>query len=174
MTVLICYSSSEGHTRKIVEKISTQQSDTNIQFADLSDTQHWPDPAKFDKVLIGASIHYGKFRPVVHQYIKQYESTLNQIPSAFFGVCLTARKPGKDEPDNSIYMRKFSQTNQWSPKIRAMFAGALRYSIYNWWQTILIQIIMKITGGSTDKSKDIEFTDWEKVGEFAKQFDRLS
>ncbi|CAG8999512.1 MAG: Protoporphyrinogen IX dehydrogenase [menaquinone] [Candidatus Celerinatantimonas neptuna] len=174
MTILICYSSSEGHTRKIVQEIADQQSDADIQIVDLSDTSNWLDPVMFDKVLIGASIHYGKFRPMVHQYVKQYESKLNQIPSAFLGVCLTARKPGKDEPDNSVYMRKFAQGHQWTPQLRAMFAGALRYSVYNWWQTKLIQMIMKITGGSTDKSKDVEFTNWQKVSEFAKQFDQLS
>ncbi|MNG25576.1 Protoporphyrinogen IX dehydrogenase [menaquinone] [compost metagenome] len=51
-----------------------------------------------------------------------------------------------------------------------MFAGALRYSRYNWWQTRIIQLIMMITGGSTDTSQDIEFTDWEKVRAFAREF----
>ena len=41
---------------------------------------------------------------------------------------------------------------------------------YNWWQTRIIQLIMKITGGSTDTSKDIEFTDWERVRSFAREF----
>lgn len=33
-------------------------------------------------------------------------------------------------------------------------------------------MIMKLTGGSTDTSKDIEYTDWERVAIFSKMVDR--
>ncbi len=67
-------------------------------------------------------------------------------------------------------MKKFLRLSPWKPKTLGVFAGALRYSRYNWWQTRLIQLIMMITGGSTDTSQDIEFTDWEKVRAFAREF----
>jgi len=41
-------------------------------------------------------------------------------------------------------------------KTASCICGALLYSKYNWWQTLIIQLIMKITGGSTDKAQDIE------------------
>ncbi|MFM2485873.1 menaquinone-dependent protoporphyrinogen IX dehydrogenase [Celerinatantimonas yamalensis] len=173
MTLLICYSSCEGQARKIAETIAADQRETDIVMADLSAQEQWPDPAQFDKILIGASIRYGKFRPVVHRYVDHYQSALASRPSAFFGVCLTARKPNKDEPENSVYMQKFAKAHSWQPNLRAMFAGALRYSVYNWWQVKLIQMIMKMTGGSTDRSQDIEFTDWQKVAQFAVRFNQL-
>ena len=33
---------------------------------------------------------------------------------------------------------------------------------------------MKMTGGSTDKSQDIELTDWQKVDSFISDFHKLS
>ena len=70
-------------------------------------------------------------------------------------------------------MAKFDQLSQWHPRLKGVFAGALLYSRYNWWQTLLIQLIMKMTGGSTDKSKDIELTDWSKVEAFSNDFSAL-
>lgn len=34
----------------------------------------------------------------------------------------------------------------------------------------MIQFIMRITGGETDTSKEVEYTDWQKVEAFADQF----
>ena len=41
-----------------------------------------------------------------------------------------------------------------------MFAGALLYPRYKWIDRVMIQLIMKITGGETDTTKEIEYTDW--------------
>jgi menaquinone-dependent protoporphyrinogen oxidase len=48
-----------------------------------------------------------------------------------------------------------------------VFAGALLYSKYGFVDKFMIRLIMKITGGETDTSKDIEYTDWHKVDDFA-------
>lgn len=172
MTILIGYSSCDGQARKIAQSIAKEQSE-EVELRDLSQTEQWPNPSDFSKVLIGASIRYGNFRPAVHQYVEHFAKELAARPNAFFGVCLTARKPGKDDPQVNVYMRKFVKIHQWQPQCKAMFAGALRYSLYNWWQTRIIQLIMKITGGSTDTSQDIEFTDWNKVADFAQLFRKL-
>lgn len=173
MQTLICYSSCDGQAKKIAQSIE-QHCSGDVTVINLDEAAQWVDPKGYDQVLIGASIRYGHFRKSTYQYIEQYTDVLNNMPSAFFGVCLTARKPGKDDPQRNVYMRKFMQRHQWQPTLRAMFAGALQYSIYNWWQTLLIQLIMKMTGGSTDRSQDIEFTDWDKVANFAQRFNQLS
>ena len=48
-----------------------------------------------------------------------------------------------------------------------MFAGALLYPRYKWIDRVMIQLIMKITGGETDATKEIEYTNWGKVKAFA-------
>ena len=107
------------------------------------------------------------------QFVNSHKAQLDKLPNAFFLVCLTARKPEKSVPSNNTYMLKFDRLSSWQPNLKAVFAGALLYSRYNWWQTLLIQLIMKMTGGSTDKSQDIELTDWEKVDAFSKDFSKL-
>ena len=169
--VLVLYSSVDGQTIKIIDYIKKTMTE-EIDTFDI-DTNPTVDFSEYQKVLIGASIRYGKLRPKMIQFVNQHKSQLDLIPNAFFLVCLTARKPEKATPANNAYMKKFDQISQWQPHMKAVFAGALLYSRYNWWQTLIIQLIMKITGGSTDKTVDIELTDWQKVDVFVEDFRTL-
>ncbi|GLS90679.1 protoporphyrinogen oxidase [Psychromonas marina] len=173
MTVktLVLYSSVDGQTLKIIERINKLVDGE----AELFDIDNNPDIdfSQYSKVLIGASIRYGNFRKNLINYVNKHKAQLDKLPNAFFLVCLTARKPEKSLPSNNAYMAKFDQLSQWQPHLKGVFAGALLYSRYNWWQTLLIQLIMKMTGGSTDKSQDIELTDWAKVDTFSKDFSAL-
>lgn len=164
--LLVLYSSRNGQTRKIIEAMQGEFSGYDVELADL----HGPvrkNLSKFDKVLIGASIRYGKFHPDLHNFINIHSEQLAATDASFFCVCLVARKPEKAVPENNAYIKKFLATSPWRPRTIGVFAGALKYSEYTWWQTRIIQLIMKITGGSTDTSQDLEFTDWDKVKEFA-------
>ncbi|WP_221075459.1 menaquinone-dependent protoporphyrinogen IX dehydrogenase [Agarivorans aestuarii] len=175
MKLLVLFSSCEGQTLKIAKHIVAQQEGEVVaDFLAIDKQLQDVDLTAYDKVLIGASIRYGKFRPQLYSLLETYQSQLSTKPVAFFGVCLTARKPEKNTPETSVYMKKLNLNAAWVPKLQAVFAGALLYSKYTWWQTLLIQFIMKMTGGSTDKSQDLELTDWTKVDEFATQFSNLN
>lgn len=54
-----------------------------------------------------------------------------------------------------------------------VFAGALRYPRYSWLDRTMIKMIMKMTGGETDTTKEVEYTDWQQVDRFARDFARF-
>lgn len=168
---LILYSSVDGQTLKIINRI-IELIEGEATLINIDDNPE-VDFSLYDKVLIGGSIRYGNFRKNLLDFVNQHKAQLDSLPNAFFLVCLTARKPEKSTPDNNAYMAKFDQLSQWQPRLKGVFAGALLYSRYNWWQTLLIQLIMKMTGGSTDSSQDIELTDWSKVETFSQDFSAL-
>jgi len=168
---LVLYSSVDGQTFKIISRIN-ELVEGDVETFDI-DQNPDIDFNQYSKVLIGASIRYGNLRKNIMQFVNSHKAQLDKLPNAFFLVCLTARKPEKSVPSNNTYMLKFDRLSSWQPNLKAVFAGALLYSRYNWWQTLLIQLIMKMTGGSTDKSQDIELTDWEKVDAFSKDFSKL-
>ena len=168
---LVIYSSVDGHTLKIIERITTLI-EGEVTLFDL-DKKPEIDFSQYDKVLIGASIRYGNFRRNLLDFVNQHKVQLDLLPNAFFAVCLTARKPEKAIPENNTYMVKFDRLSQWQPRLKGVFAGALLYSRYNWWQTLIIQLIMKMTGGSTDKQTDLELTNWSEVERFSKEFSIL-
>jgi menaquinone-dependent protoporphyrinogen oxidase len=166
--ILVLYSSREGQTRKIVDVMLAHVPNWH---ADLYDLHELPmlDLSPYDKVLIAASIRYGHFHPNLNKFIEQHYTVLKEKESAFIAVNLVARKPEKNTPETNLYTRKWLAQSIWKPQHVAVFAGALRYSRYNWWQKRIIQLIMWMTGGSTDTSRDIEFTNWTNVQKFAEQ-----
>lgn len=168
MRVAVFYSSRNGQTRKILETLLRGQPDAQAEWFDL---HQYPKKnlTKYDKVLIGASIRYGHFHSSLEGFILGHLEQLKAVDANLIGVCLTARKPEKATPQTNPYMRKLLARLEWQPRRVAVFAGAVRYSQYNWWQTRIIQLIMTMTGGHTDTHQDIELTDWGAVEAFSQQ-----
>lgn len=126
------------------------------------------DPELFDKIVIGASIRYGRHRPAVYDFIKRNQEKLESVPNAFFSVNVVARKPEKNQPETNPYLRKFLRQISWRPKNVAVFAGKINYPIYTFWDRQIIRLIMWMTGGPTDPEAVVEFTDWKKVDDFGR------
>jgi menaquinone-dependent protoporphyrinogen oxidase len=162
--ILILYSTTDGHTRSICERLQSlaEAAGHTVTLADIAENETI-DPAAYDKVVIGASIRYGKHNPKVTAYIKRHRATLEQKPSALFSVNLVARKPGKDTPEGNPYFRRYLKRLQWKPRHLAVFAGRLDYPSYRSLDRWLIRMIMFVTGGPTDPKAVVEFTDWKKV-----------
>ena len=167
METLILYSSRDGQTKKIADFIAKELSG-NVTVQSLHEVAE-SSLVRADRIIIGASIRYGHFERALDDFVKKQTALLNKNPSAFVGVNLTARKVGKDTPETNVYVRKFLRRIQWKPELAAVFAGALRYPRYRFLDRIMIQLIMKITGGETDPTKEIEYTDWQKVKAFAEK-----
>uniref|UniRef100_UPI0023EDB0E2 flavodoxin domain-containing protein n=2 Tax=Enterobacterales TaxID=91347 RepID=UPI0023EDB0E2 len=61
-----------------------------------------------------------------------------------------------------------------APDCCAVFAGALRYPRYGFFDRMMIQLIMRMTGGETDTRKEVEYTDWDQVSRFTHEFAGLN
>lgn len=175
MKTLILFSTRDGQTREIASYLASQLSELGVS-ADVLDLHRagaidWP---AYERVIIGASIRYGHFNPALDSFVKQHQKNLNALPSAFFSVNLVARKPEKRTPQTNNYTRKFLLSSPWCPDECVVFAGALRYPRYRWFDRLMIQLIMKMTGGETDTSKEVVYTDWPQVTEFARKIAQLN
>lgn len=174
MNTLILYFTTDGQTQKIAEAIARElQSETHqVELISLkAEAVNFAEKiAAADQVILGASIRYGHFHPRLFAFIEQHYSLLNQKKSAFYSVNLTARKPNRNTPETNTYTRKLLARINWQPSLVAVFAGALFYPRYHFFDRIMIQFIMKITKGDTDSSKEYEYTDWAEVARFAAQF----
>jgi menaquinone-dependent protoporphyrinogen oxidase len=131
------------------------------------------DLTPFDKVVIGASIRYGKHQHQVLDFIKRNQAALENRPNAFFSVNVVARKPGKNTPETNPYLQKFLKKIAWEPQNLAVFAGKIDYPRYGFVDKHMIRFIMWMTKGPTDLTTTIEFTDWNKVDEFGGLISRM-
>ncbi|SFD35773.1 menaquinone-dependent protoporphyrinogen IX dehydrogenase [Pragia fontium] len=173
MKALLIYSSREGQTKAIVSYIANELRE-GIE-VDLYNIDDMPEInfSDYNGVLIGASIRYGHFHKAFKTFVDKHYEILNQMPTAFVSVSLIARKAEKQSPQTNSYTRKYLLATRWKPTLCGVFAGALRYPRYTWIDRVMIQLIMKMTDGETDSSKEIEYTDWAQVKRFGAEFGRL-
>jgi menaquinone-dependent protoporphyrinogen oxidase len=168
--ILLAYSTVDGHTRRICEHLRGRlESDGHtVALAEIGATM----PASLeshDKVVIGASIRYGKHRPAVYEFIRENQRLLESRPSAFFTVNVVARKPGKDTPDTNPYLKGFRRMTSWRPALLGVFAGKIDYQRYGFLDRQIIRFIMWLTHGPTGSHDCVEFTDWAGVDAFARR-----
>lgn len=175
-TTALIYSTHDGQTLKICQRVAQaiESAGNQVQLLSLEQA-NVIDWQGIEQVIIGASIRYGHLNKALYRFIEKNKEHISQRDNGFFCVNLTARKPDKNTPQTNAYMKKFLTLSPWQPRHQAVFAGALLYSRYGLFDKFMIRLIMKITGGETDTSKDIEYTDWQKVDDFStKLIDAIS
>ena len=168
-STLIIYSSTDGHTETICKRISNFLDNKNETKIIALDDATKLDLSTFDKIIIGASIRYGKHSKKLYKFITLNKKVLDQKQSIFFSVNVVARKLEKNTPETNPYIKKFLKISNWRPKKIGVFAGRVDYPNYGFFEKYVIKFIMFLTNGPTDTSQSYEFTDWSKVDEFAKE-----
>ncbi len=163
----LLYSTIDGQTLKICNKIVEIFNKNNQEIKLFSIDEFNGEVTDYDKFIIGSSIRYGVHHEKIIDFIKLNKPKLDRIKTAFFSINLVARKPEKNQPDTNPYVIKFFKTIDWTPTIVEVFAGMLDYEKYKPFDRIMIQFIMWITKGPTDKNTKIEYTNWTNVEEFA-------
>ena len=166
---LIVYSSTDGHTKTICNRIANFLNNKSLVKVMSLDEAFKVDLSQFNNIIIGASIRYGRHSNKLYEFIKKNKIVLEQKQSTFFSVNVVARKAEKNTPETNPYIKKFLKISKWKPKKVGVFAGKVDYPNYNFFDKYVIKLIMLLTNGPTDTSQTFEFTDWSKVDNFAKE-----
>ena len=166
---LIIYSSTNGHTKTICERISNFLNDGNLVELVSLENANKVDLSNFEKIIIGASIRYGKYSEKLYKFVNLNKNILDQKKSAFFSVNVVARKSDKNTVETNPYINKFLKISKWKPKKLIVFAGKVDYPNYNLFDKYMIKFIMFITKGPIDTSQSYDFTDWSKVDTFSRE-----
>lgn len=172
--ILIVYSTTDGHTRKICQRLSEliEADGHRVTLLPVEEAVG-ADLAPFDKVVVGASIRYGRHNARVLAFVNQNECALHAKPNAFFSVNIVARKPDKNRADTNPYLQEFLRQVRWRPALLEVFAGKLDYPRYGVLDRLVIRLIMWITRGPTDPATVVDFTDWQRVDAFARRVARM-
>lgn len=165
--ILFVYSTVDGHTHEICLRLKqiVERAGHEASLLEVS-ASLVPDLSGYDRIVIGASVRYGKHRPEVARLIENSVAILDSRPSAFFSVNAVARKPEKRDRDTNPYVRKFLGGISWQPTLVAVFGGKIDYPKYGFFDKLMIRLIMWITKGPTDPGATVEFTDWDQVERF--------
>ncbi|MDT8409940.1 MAG: menaquinone-dependent protoporphyrinogen IX dehydrogenase [Wenzhouxiangellaceae bacterium] len=169
--ILIIYATTDGHTEKICRRMAERidASHQRAEMRSIADAESI-DPSAFDAVAVGGSVRYGKHHPGITAFLEDHAATLGRMPNAFFSVNLVARKPEKrnsEDPARNPHVGKFLKQLEFKPAHVEIIAGKLDYPSYRLLDRIMIQLIMKMTQGPTDKTTVKDYTDWDQVDRFA-------
>ena len=95
--ILIMYSTTDGHTLEICQYLKQviERNDNHVSLQSM-DVESNVNMETFDKIVLGASIRYGKHSKQVYQHIKRNQQILDSKLNAFFSVNVVACKLGKN------------------------------------------------------------------------------
>ena len=173
MNSLIIYSTTDGQTKKICETLKNNSINKDSYEIISLNEAFYKEIEKYEKIIIGASIRYGRHNPKVYEFIQNNKHILDRKKSAFFSVNVVARKSEKNTPDTNPYIRKFLKKSNWHPKKLGVFAGKIDYPKLGFVNKNVIRFIMFITSGPTNINNTYEFTDWQRVKKFIREFDEI-
>jgi menaquinone-dependent protoporphyrinogen oxidase len=171
--ILVVYGTTEGQTQKIAFAIGEEMS-AHGAVVDIVDARYCacvPTLRLYDATIVAASVHAAGYQRAVRRWVARRAAELAEKPNAFVSVCLGVleHKPEVDRELERIMTRFFERTG-WTPAIRKIVAGALPYSRYGWLKRRIIRRIVAKAGGDIDTSRDYEYTDWQDVRAFAREF----
>jgi len=172
--IVILYSSTDGQTLKICQKINSQLVLKGLTADLLSIDDNTANLTQYSLIIIGASIRYGVHHKKVIEFINNSKTILESTKTVFFSVNLVARKAEKNTPTTNPYVIKFFKNIDWKPTLVEVFAGKLDYKKYPFFDRKMIQLIMWITKGPTNTNTEIEYTDWKKVQSFSEKIIALT
>ncbi len=172
--VLILYSTTDGHTVEICKRMASviEEGGNTVEMVDLKDGPSLADYT-FDKIVIGASIRYGKHQKTVYDFIRENKESLERMPNALFSVNVVARKPEKNTPETNPYLQKFLGQIDWVPQNLGVFAGKIDYPALGPFDRTMIRFILWMGKGPTDTTGTYEFTDWDEVEAFGRRIAAL-
>jgi menaquinone-dependent protoporphyrinogen oxidase len=162
-TLLVVYGTTEGHTRKIAARIA-ETAREHGHVAHVIDATLHPSMEAYDAVVVAASLHQGRHQASVEHYVRDHRPSLKAVPTALFSVSLTAALPEPEhQAEAQACVDRFTEATGWWPEMTFLTAGALMYTQYDFVKRLLMKMIARRHGASTDTEHDHEFTDWAKL-----------
>ncbi|WP_433633243.1 flavodoxin domain-containing protein [Halomicrococcus sp. NG-SE-24] len=171
-SILIAYGTGEGQTKKVAEYIDSVLERrgldvTTTRVSEASDIA----VSEFDGVLIGASVNNRRHQPEVLVFVERHGQALADRPSGFFQLSLASAISSEWAREEAMdYVEKLTGTTGWHPDRVGLFAGALKYTQYDFKRRWLFKLAALAFGLDTDTSRDYEYTDWDDVERFATSF----
>lgn len=172
--ILIVYGTTEGHTAHIVDRMANaiRSEGHEVEVHDSKEVRKHAVTGTFDGIIVGGSVHAGDHQTSLREFVKLNRELLRRVPSAFFSVSLAAAMPDEEAAaERQAMVEKFIRETGWEPRQVETVAGALVYSQYNFFIRHMMKLIVKRHGSTDlDTSRDYDFTDWEAVERFAREF----
>jgi len=180
--VLVLYATHEGQTQRIAERMAASIQARGL-LTDVVNAAHIPARFSLDghsAAIVAASVHAGRHEKEIVKFVKDHVQELERIPTAFLSVSLSEagaedamaapEKRAQAAADATRMIDEFLAETGWRPSSIKAVAGALLYTKYNFLLRFVMKRISRQAGGTTDTSKDHEYTNWDALEGLADDF----
>ena len=180
--VAVFYATREGQAGRVAAQVVAGLRERGLEAVALDARQAQPtlDLRAYSAAVVAASVHAGTHEREMVELVKAQREALQSMPNAFLSVTLseagverkdaTAEEHARFVADVTGMIERFVGDTGWRPEHVVPVAGALRYTRYNFLVRFLMKRIARASGGSTDTSRDHEYTDWKALDEFVARF----
>lgn len=171
-SVLVLYATVRGHTARVARAIcaGARAAGARADMIELTEAIHeGVDWDRYDVIVVGAPVIYGNYDRRLLEFVSANRARLESKANSFFNVSVVARTPEKRTPEGNRYMQKFLQLSSWRPQDVHVIAGKVNYPAWRWYDVLMIQLIMKMTQGPTDRRTVIDYTDWADVEAYGRR-----
>lgn len=173
--VLVLYGTTDGHTKRIAAALAGVLAWEGNRVDAIDAKRARPDVLceGYDGFIVAASIHIGTYQRAVQRWVRVHAAELDCKPSAFVSVCLGVldRRPEAGQEVRET-MERFLRGSGWRPCLSLTVAGAVPYTRYNWLKKWVMRRVVAKVGGGTDTTRDYEYTNWDDLRAFAREFAR--
>jgi len=176
--VAVFYATREGHTRRIAEHVAAtlRQRGLDAVVGDVRARRAVLAPGSYAGIVVAASVHAGRHEAEMIRFVKEHRAEIEGVPNAFISVTLSeagAERSAATPAEHAKFVSsvqdvidRFVDETGWRPKHVKPVAGALLYTRYNFLIRLVMKRIARSEGGSTDTSRDHEYTDWPALDRF--------
>lgn len=154
--ILVAYATRTGGTAPIAETIATTLQAEGLH-VDVELIRNVVDVRPYHAFILGSSVRAGSWLPEMIEFMKDNLSHLQNMPVAFFTVCLTL---ADDTPQNRETVRKYLDPVRQlvNPVIEGYFAGKMDFSRLS----LPVRMLVKAM-----KAPQGDFRDWDKIRQWA-------
>lgn len=171
--ILVAYATTEGHTRKVAEFIAERLRirGHRVELVNVATPAAQAATGLYQAALIGGSVHQHKHQDTLVRFATDNREWLAAMPVGLFSVSLAAALDGVDgQMESRRALDEFVEQTGLRPWATHCVAGALKYTQYDYFKRLVMRLIAKQRGGSTDTSQDHEYTDWTDLEAFVDRF----
>lgn len=174
MNVLIAYSTVDGMTARIAERMGeVARAEADVaRVVSLAALPPDVDLDRYDAVILAAPVHALTYPRAFKRFVARHAAKLNARPTAFISVCLAIASGNAVERTEA---RRIAETFPgrvgWKPDRVEVVAGALmfsRYGVLRRWA--MRRIARQELGTGVDLERDTVFTDWPALERFTHDF----